>query len=510
MPERVDEVAPGSTTKGPHLLGTGDLRTRRGRLTRGFAWVVAGPAAPVVIVLWVVVVVLLQTSYPVASSEQSVGSIVPADIQAVTAEERSVREIGIPTLSRTVVVQRDAEGLSRNDQRDAVSRAVRVAGGQLSGQFPRLRLALPVINERSVLPVAREDETAIVTYLFFEPGTGWNDQRNAALEYSSTLPGGEPSAVGVTGLIPARIVQDEAILGRLHAVEAATVAVIALIVGFAFRSLVAPLVTMAAGGVAYISALKAVTWAGSQLGFPTPPELRPLMVVLLLGIVTDYVVFLLSGVRHHLAAGSGRSWAARAAVEEYGPVIVTAGLMVAAGAGVLVLASTRIFRAFGPGMAFTVLVGLLAAITLAPAILSVLGRLAFWPAPPRPRPGRGAGAAEPPRRRPGLVVRLVAWRPTAAVVVVLAVAALTRRMSTAPITSRLWLSRWKAQAGAETGTAGRGEQPDGHDAGGRAQSGRRLTLTATAGRRRSSAQTHRRRPRSTSVRRAWASRMAPD
>lgn len=393
--------------------------------TRLLAWVVAGPPAPLVIALWVVVVVLMQTARsPVATTEQSVGSIIPADTPAVVAEERSVREFGIPTLSRTVVVQRDAGGLSRADQLAAVERAVDVAGGGLREQFPRLRLALPVINERSILPVSREDETTIVTYLFFDAGAGWNDRRNAALEYSATLPGDDPSGLGVTGLIPARIVQDDAILGRLHLVEAATVAVIALIVGVAFRSLVAPLVTMAVGGVAYLTALKAVTWAGAELGFPTPPELRPLMVVLLLGIVTDYVVFLLSGTRYHLAGGAGRSRAARAAVEEYGPVIIIAGIMVAAGAGVLVIASTRIFRAFGPGMAFTVLVGLVVAVTLAPALLAVLGRFAFWPSPPRPWPGLGAAGADETPVRGTFLSRLLARRPAAAAMVVLTVAAL--------------------------------------------------------------------------------------
>jgi RND superfamily putative drug exporter len=136
------------------------------------------------------------------------------------------------------------------------------------------------------------------------------------------------------------------------------------------------------------------------------------------------MVFLLSGVRYHLAGGAGRSGAARAAVEEYGPVIVTAGFMVAAGAAVLVLASTRIFRAFGPGMAFTVLVGLLVAITLGPALLSLLGRYAFWPSAPRPWPGLGAAGAEEAPARGTLLSRLVAWRPAAAVLAALTVVVL--------------------------------------------------------------------------------------
>ncbi len=99
------------------------------------------------------------------------------------------------------------------------------------------------------------------------------------------------------------------------------------------------------------------------------------------------------------------------------PTIVAAGVMVAAGAACLSVASLSFFRAFGPGMALTVLIGLVVAITLVPALLAIFGRAVFWPhaiaVPPEPERtppdstahSQGVGFARFATRRPvGVIV----------------------------------------------------------------------------------------------------------
>ena len=103
------------------------------------------------------------------------------------------------------------------------------------------------------------------------------------------------------------------------------------------------------------------------------------MVVLLLGIVTDYAIFYITGFRARLEAGQGRVAAARATTAQYTPIILTAGLMVAAGTAALLVARQPFFRDFGPGLALSVIIGLVVAVTLVPALLTVFGRLVFWP-----------------------------------------------------------------------------------------------------------------------------------
>jgi RND superfamily putative drug exporter len=57
--------------------------------------------------------------------------------------------------------------------------------------------------------------------------------------------------------------------------------------------------------------------------------------------------------------------------------VLTAGLIVAAGTGALVVGKLGFFRAFGPGLAATTLVALLVSITLVPALLALFGARLF-------------------------------------------------------------------------------------------------------------------------------------
>jgi RND superfamily putative drug exporter len=180
-------------------------------------------------------------------------------------------------------------------------------------------------------------------------------------------------------------------------------------------------------------------------------------VVLLLGIVTDYSIFFLSGMRTRLAEGRPAVEAAKAATGELARIILTAGMVVAAATAALVVTSLSFFRALGPGLAITVAIGLLVSMTFVPALMGVLGRGLFWPsAPPKPTsapridasvgatspppverdvvPGRAApvdaeGAAAPPEPKAtrdwrGAMVRAVTRKPVAAVVALVMLAGL--------------------------------------------------------------------------------------
>ena len=101
--------------------------------------------------------------------------------------------------------------------------------------------------------------------------------------------------------------------------------------------------------------------------------------MLLLAVVTDYSVFFLSGMRARLRAGEAPRAAARRATAEILPIVVTAGLLVAAGLATLRLAGIGFVRALGPAMAVVVLVSLAVSILFVPAVMGLLGRGAFWP-----------------------------------------------------------------------------------------------------------------------------------
>ncbi|CAA9550941.1 MAG: hypothetical protein AVDCRST_MAG79-2698, partial [uncultured Thermoleophilia bacterium] len=160
------------------------------------------------------------------------------------------------------------------------------------------------------------------------------------------------------------------------------------------RGVIAPLMVLFAVAIAYLVSVRVVGWAGGALGYAVPGELEPLMVVLLLGVVTDYAIFFLSSFRRRIGIGDPRLEAARTAVVDTGPIVVVAGVVVAVGTATMAVAELEFFRVLGPGMGLTVLTGLVVSVTLIPALLAVFGRVLFWPT------RIGHGATRPPRQLP--------------------------------------------------------------------------------------------------------------
>jgi RND superfamily putative drug exporter len=274
------------------------------------------------------------------------------------------------------VVQRNEQGLSPAAQRETVGAAVDVT----QEPHPPLMGALPVLNHPRVWPKGQDRVTTAVTYLYFTPEAAWRDQVRTADAYAAnrlTAPGA--GVQGVTGSVPARVAQEDAIAARLTAVEVAAVVLVAVILLLTFGSVLAPLVTLAAAGVAYIIGSRLVALAGERLGLAPPSEIDPLVVVLLLGIVADYAIFYLSGARERLARGDRRGPAARDTTAQLTPIIVVAAVMVAAGTAALLAASQATFRSFGPSLAISVMVGLVVSVTFVPAVLATFGRALFWP-----------------------------------------------------------------------------------------------------------------------------------
>ncbi len=294
----------------------------------------------------------------------------------------------MPLLSQVAVVQRDPQGLSRRVQQRVVSSALRVSLHR-DPLLHTIALALPITNAAKAVPGSRERGTAAITFLFFRPHASLHAKVALGHTYAARyLDRSQDRVVGVTGAVPARVQEYREIRSALPYIELATVLLIALILGAGFRSVGVPLATLAAAGLAYLIADHVLGWAARGLGQTIPRDAKPITVALMLGIVTDYAVFFFSGARPLLAGGEDRREAARQTVVLHAPIVLTAGLVVAAGTGSLLAGTLGFLRAFGPGMAITVLIGLAVSITLIPALLAIFGRVLFWPmGPGTPREG---------------------------------------------------------------------------------------------------------------------------
>ena len=283
------------------------------------------------------------------------------------------------------------------------------------------QFALPLANIPGLISSTSTPATTTVTYLFFPANAQSGDISLGAERYAAATPRAPGASVGVTGPVPAQISEGNLIENALLLLELVTVAVIAVLVGVIFRSPIAPLVPLAGAGIAYVVARHVLGWGAHLLGVEIPSQLSPIMVVLILGVVTDYSVFSLTGMRARLKAGERRTTALRNATSRVVPLVIAAALTVAAGTVALMAANLDFFHAVGPGMAAAVIISGLVSISFVPALVGVLGRVAFWPSLRR-RPAAAASEAAGSRR--WTVARLISRRWAAAVVVAVSVAVL--------------------------------------------------------------------------------------
>ena len=186
-----------------------------------------------------------------------------------------------------------------------------------------------------------------------------------------------------------------------------------------FRGLVAALSPLVVGGIAILGAFVAIR----GLTYLTDISVFAINVITLLGLgmAVDYSLFVVSRFREELALGNDVPAAIRTTVATAGRTVLVSGLTI-----VLALSSLLIFpQPFLGGLAIggmaAVLVAMLAALTVLPAALSLLGhridKLRI-PLPQRKRAGESGGAwarlAHSVMRRPvlyvvGVLIVLVAF-----------------------------------------------------------------------------------------------------
>lgn len=159
----------------------------------------------------------------------------------------------------------------------------------------------------------------------------------------------------------------------------ATIIVIFVLLLITFRSIIAalmPIVTvflvmMVAGGL-----ISTMQDAFNLTADDTTSSLLP---IVLFGVGTDYILFLLFRYREQLRAGVEKKQAMIDAVHRVGEVIASAAGAVIIAFSALLLAQLGMLRTLGPSMAIAVFTTLLAALTLIPAVVSLLGPKVFWP-----------------------------------------------------------------------------------------------------------------------------------
>jgi RND superfamily putative drug exporter len=168
-----------------------------------------------------------------------------------------------------------------------------------------------------------------------------------------------------------------------------TLAVVTIILLITYRSPVLWLLPIISAGVALLTAQAVIYLLAAHAGLVVNAQSAGILTVLVFGAGTDYALLIVARYREELRKHEDRHEAMQMALHRAGPAIIASAATVAVGMSILTLAEVNSTRGLGPVAALGIVVGLLAMITLLPALLVIFGRWLFWPVRPK------AGTAEP-------------------------------------------------------------------------------------------------------------------
>ena len=167
-------------------------------------------------------------------------------------------------------------------------------------------------------------------------------------------------------------------LSDLTLILPVTVILLIVATGLFFRSFLTPFVTLGAIGVALgISQVFIVLVATfiAKVDFTVPT----ILLTILIGVGTDYSIFVLARYREERVNGNSVQQAVETSVTWAGESIATSGATVIISFLSLTFTSVVYLRTIGYVVGLGVLVALLVALTMVPAVVSVVGGRVFWP-----------------------------------------------------------------------------------------------------------------------------------
>jgi RND superfamily putative drug exporter len=156
-----------------------------------------------------------------------------------------------------------------------------------------------------------------------------------------------------------------------------TIVLVVVVLLLIYRAPLAALVPLMTIGAAFLVA-RGILGFVAQAGWQLSSVLDSFIVVLVFGVGTDYTIFMISRFREELGRHEPQD-AVRVTYGRIGAVIAASAATVIVGLTAMVAARFGMIQTTGPALAITILVTLLAGLTLTPSLLSISGRRLFWP-----------------------------------------------------------------------------------------------------------------------------------
>lgn len=325
---------------------------------------------------WVIAAILIVGLSPdiksIQSNDQS--SFLPSHYESVQAQkiaEKVSKHSDAPT---DIIVFKTKSGapLTTKEQQVVTSTV-----SALTDQH--IKRVDSIITSDQQLAPNKKAQLATVTY---QGVADDKDTINAVKDVRSAVDkklSGTNLKAGVTGSEAISYDTQDSAEKALALVGIGTILLVLLLPAFIFKSPLAGILPVVAVGIVYAISNALISDAGHVFNFNMSQQLSVLFTVVLFGIGTDYILFLLFRYRERLRSGDHTRGAVAFALGRAGEAILSAALVVLTSFAALFFADFGIFSSLAPGLVICVLVMMLAALTLVPALVAIIGEKIFWP-----------------------------------------------------------------------------------------------------------------------------------
>ena len=216
---------------------------------------------------------------------------------------------------------------------------------------------------------------AVVSSNGFSPSSEVQSLRDLVSETKAET--GFSSATYVTG--SAAIYHDTEVssMDDVKKIDPATILLILILIGLFFRSVISATTPPIVIGFAYAITLTVMLGLAQVMSIYYITS--TIVLVSMLGAGCDYCIFIMARYREEMKSGKNHHDSLKESIMWAGESITISGCAVIIGFGTMSICSYEMISAMGLVMAIGIVFALLAALTLIPAIIAVIGERIFWP-----------------------------------------------------------------------------------------------------------------------------------
>ena len=238
------------------------------------------------------------------------------------------------------------------------------------------------VPPEAVITKSADGKVAVATVTFNFGKNGWNSLPDTAKQIHK-IAKIDGMTVHLAGPGGQAADSAEAFKGLDGTLVLWTALVVIIILLFTYRSPILWILPILSSGIALMASQAVIYFLAKNYGLTVNGQSQAILTILVIGAGTDYALLLIARYREELRRHEDRHEAMAFALHRAAPAIIASGSTVVVGMLCLMLAEMNSTAGLGPVCAIGIVVGLLAMITLLPALLVIGGRWLFWPSRPR-------------------------------------------------------------------------------------------------------------------------------